>query len=222
MLSSLIAANALLTLRLVALYRRKTFMVWFIRAFFVASYAATFGLMIDALVTYHDSMFYSTQIGVCGTTADSETFKAIFYAPAAFEFFVFALTAWRAWNDAKVITGANSAPFLLILYRDGIASFIIMVVVRVWNIWIYLTQPLSSYNLGTQIMWAVNTVLTTRVYMNLVWLAKKSMIEETSMGTRNPTQGIRMRVTTFTEVQTDDWKVRRPSHMFGGEENRGC
>lgn len=224
MLSSLIAANALLTLRLVALYRRKASMVWFIRAFFVASYAATLGLMIDAMITYRDSMFYSPQVGVCGATTSSATFKAIFYAPAAFEFFVFALTAWRAWNDAKVITGVNSAPFLIILYRDGIASFFIMVIIRIWNIWIYLTQPLSSYNLGTQIMWAVNTVLTTRVYMNLVWLAKKPMVEETSMGmgTRGPaTRGIRMHVTTFTEVQTDDWKVRRPSHMYGGEENRG-
>ncbi|KIM30759.1 hypothetical protein M408DRAFT_21605 [Serendipita vermifera MAFF 305830] len=210
---------ALLTLRLIALYRRKTSMVWFIGAFFVASYAATLGLVIDALVTYRDAMFYSDKVKVCAATTSSATFKAIFYAPAAFEFFVFTLTAYRAWLDAKVIT-SNSAPFLLILYRDGIASFFIMVIARAWNIWIYLTQPLSSFNLGTQIMWSVNTVLTTRVYMNLVWLAKKPMVEETSMGTRNPTQGIRMRVTMFTEVQTDDWKTQQPSHVYPGEEGR--
>ncbi|KAG8792301.1 hypothetical protein FRC17_008617 [Serendipita sp. 399] len=42
---------------------------------------------------------------------------AIFYAPAAFEAFVFALTAFRAWKDAQILAGPSSAPFLLILYR---------------------------------------------------------------------------------------------------------
>ena len=56
-------------------------------------------------------------------------------------------------------------------------------------------------------MWAASTVLTTRVYMNLVWLAKKPVTEQSSnlipvLG------GIRMHVTTFMEVQTDDWKPR--------------
>ncbi|KIM30755.1 hypothetical protein M408DRAFT_327746 [Serendipita vermifera MAFF 305830] len=218
MYTSFFAANALLTLRLIALYRRKGLVVWFIRAFFVATYATTFGLMVDAFVTYRDSLFYSDLVRVCGATTSSATFKAIFYAPAAFEFFVFALTAYRAWIDAKIITG-ESAPFLIVLYRDGIASFFIMVIVRVWNIWIYLTQPLSSANLGTQLMWAVNTVVTTRVYMNLVWLTKKPFIEGTSMGTRNPTTGVRMRITTFTDVQTDDWRVWGPSHMYSAEQS---
>ncbi|KIM30757.1 hypothetical protein M408DRAFT_21604 [Serendipita vermifera MAFF 305830] len=216
MFTSFLAANALLTLRLIALYRRKGLVVWFIRAFFVATYATTFALMVDAFVTYHDSLFYSDLVGVCGATTSSATFKAIFYAPAAFEFFVFALTAWRAWIDAKFITG-ESAPFLIILYRDGTASFFIMAIVRIWNIWIYLTQPLSSYNLGTLLMWAVNTVVTTRVYMNLVWLAKKPMVEETSASTRNPTTGIHMRVTTFTDVQTDDWGIWGPSYMYDAD-----
>jgi hypothetical protein len=43
--------------------------------------------------------------------------SGVFYAPSAFEFFVFSLTAFRAWHDAKLFTGASSAPFLVILYR---------------------------------------------------------------------------------------------------------
>lgn len=70
-------------------------------------------------------------------------------------------------------------------------------------------------------MWAISTVLTTRVYMNLVWLAKKPMVEETTMGmgTRNNQTGpaIRMRVTTFTEIKTDDWKAGRAQGMFATE-----
>lgn len=43
--------------------------------------------------------------------------SAIFYAPSTFEFLVFFLTAFRACQDAKLFTGASSAPFLVILYR---------------------------------------------------------------------------------------------------------
>lgn len=32
-------------------------------------------------------------------------------------------------------------------------------------------------------MWAINTVLSTRVYMNLVWLAKKPLLDSTVQDT---------------------------------------
>ncbi|KAG8819373.1 hypothetical protein FRC19_009841, partial [Serendipita sp. 401] len=62
------------------------------------------------------------------------------------------------------------------LYRDGLICFVVMIGLRIWNCWIYITQPVSSYNMGTPLMWAVNVVVTTRIYINLVWLAKKPLI----------------------------------------------
>jgi hypothetical protein len=65
-------------------------------------------------------------------------------------------------------------------------------------------------------MWAVNTVLTTRVYMNLVWLAKKPLIEASQheLSSAVPTGGgIRLRVHTLTEVRSDTWK---PTNHFEG------
>lgn len=217
MLSSLFASNALFALRLIALYKRKTYVVWFIYAFFFASYAATLGIVIDSLVTYGGSVFYDASVGVCTSNGKSNTIPAIFYAPSAFEAFVFALTVYRAMKDAKLLSGAARAPFLTVLYRDGITSFVIMVGMRIWNVWIYSTQPLSSFNMGTPLMWAVNTVLTTRVYMNLVWLAKKPLIiasQQQDFSSDVATGGgIRMRVHTFTEVHTDTWK---PTTFEGG------
>jgi hypothetical protein len=55
-------------------------------------------------------------------------------------------------------------------------------------------------------MWAVSTVLTTRVYMNLVWLAKKPLI--TTMDPKIPS--IRMHAYTLTEAQEDYGTLRRP------------
>jgi hypothetical protein len=67
-----------------------------------------------------------------------------------------------------------------------------------------------------RMMWAINTILTTRVYMNLVWLTKKPILDVTSMNTRMPmgnnmnmSTNISMRVTTFTDIQTDsDWVTK--------------
>ena len=133
-------------------------------------------------------LFYSTILGVCAALQPSKTFPAIFYAPAFFEAFVFALTAYRGFQDAKMIAGTETAPFLKVFYRgwitgffsllrfadcfeDGFICFFVMIALRMWNIWIvrifasislacgnlsltrsfqYLTQPLSSFNLGTQ------------------------------------------------------------------------
>jgi hypothetical protein len=68
-------------------------------------------------------------------------FPAMFYAPVAFEFFIFALTAYRAYQDASIFKhqlngGQGSAPFLIVLYRDGLVCFLVMLGMRSWNIWI--------------------------------------------------------------------------------------
>jgi hypothetical protein len=64
-------------------------------------------------------------------------------------------------------------------------------------------------------MWAVNTIMTTRVYINLVWLVKKPIIEMNNAESRISRQpagtGIRMKVHTFTEVHRDDWTSKRRS-----------
>jgi len=97
---------------------------------------------------------------MCAALGTFKTLPSIFYAPAAFEFFIFALTAYRGLQDSKVIAGFGSAPFLMALYRgqpvfpslppvilfsspkvltdfiDGIIAFFLMTGMRVWNIWI--------------------------------------------------------------------------------------
>ncbi|KAG8812157.1 hypothetical protein FRC17_002167, partial [Serendipita sp. 399] len=121
------------------------------------------------------TLYYADAVKSCAAGAQSvHSMAAVFYAPAAFEAFVFSMTAYSAVIDSKVITGA-SAPFLIVLYRDGMIAFLVMVGLRIWNCWIYITQPVSSYNMGISLMWAANAVLTTRIYINLVWLAKKPL-----------------------------------------------
>ncbi|KIM20466.1 hypothetical protein M408DRAFT_307708 [Serendipita vermifera MAFF 305830] len=176
MLSSLCAANGLLTLRLTALYKRRKFIVWFITIFYVATYLTTFALTLGSMVPFHATIFYSDKLHVCGSLGKTQLMPAIWYSPAAFETLVFSMTAYRVWQDASLISSPSKTPFLTMLYRDGMISFVVMAGMRIWNIWIFLTQPLSSFNMGSMLMWAINTVLTTRVYMNLVWLVHKPML----------------------------------------------
>jgi hypothetical protein len=65
----------------------------------------------------------------------------IFIVLLAFEFTLFFLTGLRAWQDAKIVAHSASAPFLHVLYRDGIVCFFIMFGVRIWNIWIVRRFP---------------------------------------------------------------------------------
>lgn len=172
MLTSIFAAHGLFTFRLIALYRSKRYMTWFITIFYAVTYLCTFGLTIASVSLAKYQPFYSEPFKSCVALGTSALLPPIWYAPVAYETFLFGLTAYRAWVDAKVISG-QSAPVLVLFYRDGIIAFLVMTGARVWNIYIYITQPGSSYYIGTMLLWAMNTVLTTRVYMNLVWLVRK-------------------------------------------------
>jgi hypothetical protein len=66
-----------------------------------------------------ESLYYNGDIKLCTSTEHSKSMSAIFYAPSAYEVFVFALTALRAIKDSKIISGSSSAPFLVMLYRGS-------------------------------------------------------------------------------------------------------
>lgn len=173
MFTSLCATNGLLSLRLMALYRRRRPVVWFIGIFYSLSYITAFTLIVYLLEKYHGTIYYSQEVRSCTAVWASKPVAAIFYAPMAFETFLFSLTVWSAWRDTKGMLGSSSTPFLIVFYRDGAAFFLVVTGLRAWNIWIYVTQTPDSYNMGTPLMWAITVILTTRLYMNLVQLARK-------------------------------------------------
>jgi hypothetical protein len=84
---------------------------------------------------------YSTILHACASETRSPLMPVIFIVPTAFEFTLFFLTGLRAWQDAKIVAHSASAPFLHVLYRDGIVCFFIMFGVRIWNIWIVRRFP---------------------------------------------------------------------------------
>ncbi|KIM25273.1 hypothetical protein M408DRAFT_74460, partial [Serendipita vermifera MAFF 305830] len=81
---------------------------------------------------------YSPALKSCVTLGASPLLPPIWYAPVAYETFIFSLTVYRAWHDSKVISG-QTAPFLVLFYRDGFIAFVVMTGARIWNIWIVST-----------------------------------------------------------------------------------
>ncbi|KAG8800734.1 hypothetical protein FRC18_007960 [Serendipita sp. 400] len=136
--------------------------------------------MIYTLHKYSLAIHYSTIAHACASTTSSNLMPAVFLAPAAFEFTLFSLTGYRAWQDVKLVTSRSSAPFLVVLYRDGIICFFVMFGVRIWNVWIYATQPITSAYLGIYLLWATMTILSTRVYLNLQFLTRGSRTDTES------------------------------------------
>ncbi|KIM25270.1 hypothetical protein M408DRAFT_26268 [Serendipita vermifera MAFF 305830] len=204
MITSLMAADGLFTLQLVALYKSKQYMVWFISTFYLASYAVTYGLAIEGTIELTKyPAFYTDLLHACVSFGRTALLAPVWYAPVAFETFLFSLTVYKAWYDAKVIS-TTSAPLLVLFYRDGTIAFIVMTGVRVWNIWVYTTQPISSIYVGTMLMWALNTVLATRVYMNLVWFVRRP-VQSTGMVTTAAVAfaGKRERTTDATDDSTN-------------------
>lgn len=222
-LLSFFLSNWLLTLRLVALYKRKPLVVWFLYTFLITSYLATLGLMVYTLYTFGLSIHYSSILHACSSNTRSPLMPAIFLAPAAYECTLFGLTGFKAWQDSKLFYQSSAnAPFLTVLYRDGLICFVIMMGVRIWNVWIYATQPLSAAYLGIYLLWATMTILSTRVYLNLAFLVRGRHDTETAAVSRvkfaSPHRlgGIQMRVQTTTVADND----QTITFGSGGRQNR--
>ncbi|KIM32260.1 hypothetical protein M408DRAFT_215963 [Serendipita vermifera MAFF 305830] len=173
------ASNWLFTLRLIVLYRHQRALVWFMRIFFVCTYAVTLSFLLRTLVSYSQiGVYYNPAAKCCFSPRTVSTTAAVFYTPALYEFLIFALTAYRAHQDA-ILLNTGSTQLLVVLYRDNVIGFFIMLAMRSWNVWIHLTQPVSSMHVATNIYWAVNTVLSTRVYLNIVWSLRQTLAPNT-------------------------------------------
>lgn len=176
MLMTFAASNWLFTLRLIAIYQRQKALIWFMRVFYICTYAIAFAMLIMTLVVYAQLGINYNPVAKCCQALQTIPYSGpIFYTPALYELLIFALTAYRAHKDA-VITNPSTRPVVILLYRDNVVAFFVMLAMRSWNIWIYANQPVTAHHIGTNLYWATNTILSTRIYLNLVWAVQKPLV----------------------------------------------
>ncbi|KAG8830964.1 hypothetical protein FRC17_003993 [Serendipita sp. 399] len=107
---------------------------------------------------------------ICAASETSPTGAVIFISPALYEFILFSLTLYRAIQDVrhKLFPTGTNAPFLFTIYRDGFYYFAAVFAVHFWNSMTYALLPTSGIFMGVYFAWSVLTVMSSRVYVNII------------------------------------------------------
>lgn len=170
--TSLISSYWLLMLRLVALYKSKPIIVYFLYTVLILSWASTMVFLVQAQIFLARVIDYFQPLGICAVTLRPPTLSLVFYGPFVFETMMLGLTVYHAFKKYRSQREITRLPLLRVLYRDGVLFSSIMVGIRLWNVIIWQWQPITRTYLGIYLMWAVSTVLSNRIYLNMVQLAQ--------------------------------------------------
>ncbi|KAH7334329.1 hypothetical protein B0J17DRAFT_720738 [Rhizoctonia solani] len=108
---------------------------------------------------------YSPLAGICAVSEKPVTLQAVWAAPLAFEILIFAMTLHKCLEHAK--TQQLQVPLLRTLYRDGFLYFFVIVVMRILNLALWIVAPVSLIYLGLYFIWALITLLISRLLLNL-------------------------------------------------------
>lgn len=171
---SFFISTIILTLRIVALYNRHMFVVRLVYCLLLLNWLVTFVAATHTLYFLGTDLDYMFSARLCISRAHTPAASIIFISPAVYECILLLLTAYRAIQDVRNrVLGTNqSTPFLAILYRDGFYYFAAVFAVHSWNSLAYLTLPMTGIFMGVYVAWSVMTVMSGRVYLNLVLAAQ--------------------------------------------------
>lgn len=172
-----IAATYILVLRVLALYGSGRVFTTLLYALFAISYGVCFGITVNAVIVIRAGAMYDHRLRVCSIESTPEIFRFIFIAPVFFEVLIGALTLWKAVQHAYVLSNASSAPMLYIMFRDGIAWFIAVCGLRIWNALIWVFLPQSMVYLGIYILWALVSTFVSRFFLNILDVVNSSLID---------------------------------------------
>ncbi|PVF92166.1 hypothetical protein CPB86DRAFT_227965 [Serendipita vermifera] len=161
-------ANIILTLRIVALYYQRKYLLRVLYFLLVVDWAVVVSTTIHTLWSLEQQLDYSPVLRMCASTAPTPAAPAIFMGPAIYEFILFILTIYRALQDVR--NRLSTGPLVATLYRDGFYYFASIFTVHLWNSLSYMTQPMTGIFMGVYFAWAVMTVMSCRVFLNLVFV----------------------------------------------------
>ncbi|KIM30230.1 hypothetical protein M408DRAFT_22258 [Serendipita vermifera MAFF 305830] len=151
--------------------------VWFLYISLFATYLTSLGLLLHVLRLHSGSTVYLSTVNLCVPLDLPALFQGVFEVPLVHEFLLFGATVYSAWGDWREQRSgplhAKTAPLLMIMYRDGVFYFCILVAIRVWNIYIFAARPTQEMYIGAYIMWSLITTLSSRIYLNIVREAQR-------------------------------------------------
>ncbi|PVG03173.1 hypothetical protein CPB86DRAFT_695685 [Serendipita vermifera] len=163
-----ICSSYIILLRVIALYGDHRTVNLVTYTLFYVSYGVCISAAVICIVSMREHMGYYIDLGgICNYTGNQIWFIVVMVSPILFELTAGILTICKAFKHAYALWSSASSPLLHSLLRDGIFFCMIIVALRVCNVFIWTMLPSGSAYLGLYILWAPLSVMSTRFYLNV-------------------------------------------------------
>ncbi|KAG8814546.1 hypothetical protein FRC19_001671 [Serendipita sp. 401] len=137
-------------------------------AFFFVSYGVTAVFVVMTVENLsHGQLFYSKTLHLCAILRRPHVMGFIWICPMLFETTIFLIATVRLYQRAANMHGMSSK-LILVLYRDGVSYYFIIIVLRVWNLLAWKVLPISFIFTGLFLLWAIMSIAVTRLQLNLI------------------------------------------------------
>ncbi|KAG8958265.1 hypothetical protein FRC03_009298 [Tulasnella sp. 419] len=164
-ITCLAISNYLLLLRVHALWGRRRSVLISLLVVYAVTYTAVLSTATITLFALLPSIHYSPLARVCAVGGHSETLSSVWIAPIFFEVVVFVMTTVKCVEHAK--TDDLKIPLLKSLYRDQFLYFLVIIIVRIFNLLVWLAMPTSLAFLGVYFIWSLVITFVSRMLLNL-------------------------------------------------------
>lgn len=166
-LVSFAMCNWILLARTKALLGEKRWINTILIIYYVLSYSATAALVTITEIKLYKKMFYSPNLQVCAVAIHPPTMGFIWIAPMIFETTIFLITSMKLYQKAKQ-TYSIGSELLSVLYRDGVVYYVVIILLRLYNLASWLILPPSFSFTGIFVLWSVLCIAVIRLQLNLI------------------------------------------------------
>ncbi|KZP18670.1 hypothetical protein FIBSPDRAFT_828938 [Athelia psychrophila] len=156
-------ANILVLMRVVMLWDGNLMVKWLMCCGFVVSFCTTCSLMVATLFNLIGGIVYSPIVGMCITTTNTKYLVAVWASPMLFELLVLAATGWNLFARPRT---AN-LKITRALHKDGISYFVILTVLRAFNVCLAIRGKPATTMLAVFFVWSATTLVVNRALLHV-------------------------------------------------------
>ncbi|KAJ7935849.1 hypothetical protein B0H13DRAFT_447408 [Mycena leptocephala] len=162
---SITISNFLVLLRIWAtLPRGHRYITWSL-AFFIFVQVASFGVTSWGVSNMIAVLFFDPAAGFCSFSSKPNV-VGLWLPGILFEVVVFVTAWWNALDRPRTVGPDSNSHISRVFFRDGVAYFVILFVLRVANAVLAIVAPVSLMFVGVYFIWASTTLTTSRLIIN--------------------------------------------------------
>ncbi|KAJ7887891.1 hypothetical protein B0H14DRAFT_3127467 [Mycena olivaceomarginata] len=158
---SIVISNFLVLLRIWTTLPRNNRLIGWSIVFFILMQLAGFAVTSWVISTMIPVLIFEPAAGVCTFSSKPKVF-ALWVPGLFFEVVVFATTCWKTLDWPRDVEDRITR----ILFRDGVAYFLILFILRIAHVVIAIVAPISLIFVIVFFIWAATTVTTSRLIIN--------------------------------------------------------